>query len=388
LKSGIFVTNGSDKAPQLVFLASKNQTTPGAVMKRASFHALVAIILMLGVFAGCSKTPARTDAQITSDVQSKFYADPAIESRQIQVQAAGGVVTLSGNVGSESERTAAASDAATVAGVRTVVNNLEVQQAAVTPPPAAAVERPRAQRKPSQRERTSKTASKPDNHQDDQGPANSVADSVVAGNTPPPTAPAVQPPPPAPLPPPPPQKVIVPAGTQLTVRLNDPLDSERNQIGDTFHGSLSAPIVIGGETVIPSGADVVGRVADVKSAGRFAGNSVLTLELTAIAMNGKTYNIQTNQWSRTGKGEGKNTATKVGIGTAAGAVLGGIIGGGKGAAIGAATGAGAGTGVAASKKGEQIKLAPEAVLNFQIINTLTVTPQSSNDRDAARMPVS
>ena len=190
------------------------------------------------------------------------------------------------------------------------------------------------------------------------------------------------------LPPPPPQKITIPAGTQLTVRLNDPLDSERNQVGDTFHGSLSAPIVINGETVIPSGADVVGRVADVKSAGRFAGNSVLTLELTSVSMNGRTYNIQTNQWSRSGKGEGKNTATKVGVGTAAGAVLGGIIGGGKGAAIGAATGAGAGTGVAASKKGEQIKLAPEAVLNFQIINTLTVTPQSTNDRNAGRMPVS
>ena len=81
---------------------------------------------------------------------------------------------------------------------------------------------------------------------------------------------------------------------------------------------------------------MVGRVADVKSAGRFAGNSVLTLELTSLAVNGKTYNIQTNQWSRAGKGEGKNTATKVGVGTAAGAVLGGIIGGGKGAAIGAA----------------------------------------------------
>ena len=88
------------------------------------------------------------------------------------------------------------------------------------------------------------------------------------------TAPAVQEPTPPPPPPPPlPQKVIIPAGTQFTVRLNDPLDSERNQVGDTFHGSLSAPIVINGETAIPSGADVVGRVAEVKSAGRFAGNA-------------------------------------------------------------------------------------------------------------------
>ena len=125
--------------------------------------------------------------------------------------------------------------------------------------------------------------------------------------------------------------------------------------------------------MIPAGADVVGRVADVKSAGRFAGNSVLTLELTSLSVNGKTYNIQTNQWTRAGNGEGKNTATKVGVGTAAGAILGGIFGGGKGAAIGAATGAGAGTGVAASKKGQQIQLPAEAVLNFQTINAVTVT---------------
>jgi hypothetical protein len=174
----------------------------------------------------------------------------------------------------------------------------------------------------------------------------------------------------------------------LSVRLNDPLDSERNQVGDTFHAALSSPIVIGGETVIPSGADVVGRVANVQSAGRFAGSSLLTLELTSVSVNGKTYNVQTNQWSRQGKGEGKSTATKVGIGTAAGAILGGIIGGGRGAAIGAASGAGAGTGVSAAKKGEQIKLAPEAVLNFQTINALTVIPQSTNNRDAARQPLS
>jgi len=206
---------------------------------------------------------------------------------------------------------------------------------------------------------------------------NSAANDMQANNAPPP---APEPPPQQlpPPPPPPPAKVTIPAGTQLSVRLNDSLDSERNQVGDSFRGTLSTPIVLNGDTVIPSGADVVGRVANVQSAGRFAGSSLLTLELTSVSVNGKVYNIQTNQWSRQGEGEGKKTATKVGVGTVAGAVLGGLIGGGKGAAIGAASGAGAGTGVAAAKKGQQIKLAPEAVLNFQIINPLTVRPQSSS----------
>jgi hypothetical protein len=181
--------------------------------------------------------------------------------------------------------------------------------------------------------------------------------------------------------------VTIPAGTQLTVRLNDALDTERNQVGDSFHATLGAPIVINSDTVIPSGADVVGRVVDVKSAGRFAGNSALTLELNSLSVNGKTYNIQTNQWSRQGKGEGKNTATKVGGGAAVGAIIGGLAGGGKGAAIGSVAGAGAGTGVAATKKGEQIKLNPESTLSFLLINTLTVTEQGQNNRNAGRTPL-
>jgi hypothetical protein len=171
------------------------------------------------------------------------------------------------------------------------------------------------------------------------------------------------------------------------VRLNDGLSTEKNQVGDTFHATLGAPLVVDDETVVPSGADVTGHVVDVKSAGRFAGNSALTLELTSLSLNGKTYNIQTSQWSRQGKGEGKNTATKVGGGAAVGAIIGGLAGGGKGAAIGSVAGAGAGTGVAATKKGEQITLAPESTLSFLLINPITVAQQSANNRNAGRTPL-
>ncbi len=106
-----------------------------------------------------------------------------------------------------------------------------------------------------------------------------------------------------------------------------------------------------------------------------------------MSANGKTYNVQTNQWSRQGKGEGKNTALKAGGGAVLGTVIGALAGGGRGAAIGAAAGGAAGTGVAATKKGEQIKLGPESTLNFQLTNALTVTPQSSSDRNAGRTPM-
>ncbi len=350
---------------------------------------LMTIAAMLAAVSGCSKAPARTDAQVAAEVQSKISSDSTISGQEIGVQAANGVVTLTGNVGSEIERAAAASDAATVVGVRTVVNDLVVQQAQSTPPPA--VERRAATAATAQ---TAKSASKRQRGSPIADAGDGSAGAPAAGGA---SSSLQQAPPPAPMPeptvakapppPPPPKKITIPAGTQLTVRLNDSLDTERNQVGDSFHATLGAPIVIDDETVIPSGADVVGHVVDVKSAGRFAGNSLLTLELTSLSVNGRTYNIQTSHWSREGKGEGKNTAVKAGGGAAIGAIIGGIAGGGKGAAIGSVAGAGAGTGAAATKKGEQIKLAPESTLSFLLINTVTVTQQTSNNRAAGRTPI-
>lgn len=362
------------------------------------FSGVVALMLALLVLAGCNQKPAPTDAQIASDVQSRIYGDAAVQSRTISVQASNGIVTLNGNVASDTERGAAANDAATIAGVKTVVNNLQVQQAQVTPPPAV-TEQPKPAPAPVQRKAEPKRSASNSGSESGRHARHSANNSSSDGDEPvlartasqdanpvmqQPSTMAVQTPPP---PPPPPQKVTIPSGTQLTVRLNEPLDSERNQVGDQFHGSLGAPIVVDDQTVIPLGADVTGRVAAVQSAGRFAGSSLLTLELTSLSLNGKTYNVQSNQWSRQGKGEGKNTAVKAGGGAALGAIIGGLASGGRGAAIGAAAGGAAGTGVAATKKGEQIKLGPEATLNFQLTNALTVTPQSTNDRDAGRTPM-
>jgi hypothetical protein len=117
---------------------------------------------------------------------------------------------------------------------------------------------------------------------------------------------------------------------------------------------------------------------DVKSAGKFAGRSELTLSLTSLAFNGKSYQINTDNWTRQGASRGKNTAAKVGGGAALGAIIGGIAGGGKGAAIGAGVGAGVGTGAQAVTKGQQIVLKPETALNFTLEAPVKVTPSSSN----------
>ena len=124
---------------------------------------------------------------------------------------------------------------------------------------------------------------------------------------------------------------------------------------------------------MPSGYNVEGHIVEVKSAGKFAGQSLLLLQLDRISVGGRSYSIQTDQYKRQGSSRGKNTAEKVGAGAAIGAIIGGLAGGGKGAGIGAAAGGGLGGGVQAATKGQQIKLPTETVLNFTLQAPLTVT---------------
>jgi hypothetical protein len=363
------------------------------VMKRNLSVVLVAIALLA---ASCSRVSSRPDAQVASDVQNKINGDGSVPDKQLNINANNGTVTLTGTVASDAARNAAANDAAQIEGVKTVVNNLEVapasaaadqsaqpqNQANLNPPPPPVREERRPS--PSTRYRSSRSSSnKSASNGGDNGlrttvPADSstgTSNNSGSGSSSYDSSQSTAPPVPTPVPLP--QKITVPSGTQLSVRLNDEVDSEKAQVGDVFHGSISAPVAIGDQTAIPTTADVEGRVVEVKSAGRFAGQSVLTLELTKLTMAGKTYSLQTSQWTKSGNGRGKSTAAKVGGGAAVGAVLGGIFGGGKGAAIGAAAGAGAGTGVSAATKGQQIILKPEAIIAFQLQGPITVTPGAS-----------
>src|SRR5204862_2354585 len=112
--------------------------------------------------------------------------------------------------------------------------------------------------------------------------------SAASAPTPEPATPVVTTPPP----PPPPQKVTIPSGTTLAVRLVDTIDSETATAGQPFHATLDSPLSVDGDVVIPSGYDVEGHVVDVKSAGKFAGQSLLKLQLDRIAVGTKYYNLQ------------------------------------------------------------------------------------------------
>lgn len=337
---------------------------------RSSYCGRVVVLLItLGMAIGCSKLP--NDAQMTSDIQAKLNADSGLQGKQLSVQAAKGTVTLSGTVDNEAQREAAARYASTEPGVKEVVNNLQVQETA--PLQAAQAAPPAEEPKPAPPV-PAPSAKRHHAHKQVEDSGNSAVDSAAATAPPPPPAPA--PVPATPPPPPPPQKVSIPSGTALAVRLVDSIDSEKNQVGDTFHATLNNPLTIDGQVVVPSGSEVTGHLADVKSAGKFAGQSLVVLQLDSLNSGGQTYNIQTDQYKKEGSSRGKNTAEKVGAGAGIGALIGALAGGGKGAAIGAAAGGGLGGGVQAATKGQQIKLASETVLNFALQSPVTVIATS------------
>ncbi len=63
-----------------------------------------------------------------------------------------------------------------------------------------------------------------------------------------------------------PSATRIPEGTALTVSLEHNLSSATAHSNDTFNAVLDDPIVIDGQTVVPVGAVVTGRVLDVRSA--------------------------------------------------------------------------------------------------------------------------
>jgi len=354
-------------------------------MRTKLFPISAALLLALVVVTGCTKFGARSDSQVASDVQSRLNSDSNIQNKQIGVSADKGVVTLTCTVNSDLERAAAANDAGQIEGVKTVINNLQTNSAAGSSSPQSASNmdnmpgmnmgneaapapvphRPLATR--SSPARSSST--KPTHNYSDtasNAPSSNSSDNLASNNTP--------------APPPAPVTVTVPAGTKLSVRLTDPLSSETAKVGDTFRGTLDNAISIGDKVVIPRDADVQGRVLGAKPSTHFTGQSELTLEMSVLDINGKSYDIATSQWDKKGTARGKRTAATVGGGAALGAVIGAIAGGGKGAAIGAGAGAAAGTGVQGVTKRQKVELPSETVLDFELAQPVTVTPAATRNR--------
>jgi hypothetical protein len=171
--------------------------------------------------------------------------------------------------------------------------------------------------------------------------------------------------------------VTIPAGTLISIRTIDAIDSTSSFVGDRFLASLEEPLTFEGNVLVARDSPVYGRLTQAKESGTFAGRSKLRLELTAIVVNGKMVPVATGEYEVTGKSRGASTAKRTAGGAALGAIIGAVADGGQGAAIGAGVGATAGAASEIITEGDQVKVPSETLLDFTLLQDVSIPTRKS-----------
>ncbi|HXN21439.1 MAG TPA: hypothetical protein VOA41_01695 [Candidatus Dormibacteraeota bacterium] len=164
----------------------------------------------------------------------------------------------------------------------------------------------------------------------------------------------------------------VPAGTAITVNLDQTVSSKTARAGQSVAGSVAHDVVVDGKTVIPKGSRATLMVTTAQASGRLSTPAKLWLRLASIDVHGQNYRVASNSVGRSLGGKAKRDTLAIGGGAAAGAIIGAIAGGGKGAAIGAGAGAGAGTVGAAATGKKDIEYPAETKLRFTTRSAITI----------------
>lgn len=256
---------------------------------------------------------AADDQTIVNNINAKLFEDSTLKMRDIRVSCQGGVVNLQGSVATQLEKAAVDRIASTQPGVQRVVDSLAVTGT------------------------------------DSAGPAKAPDASPKPAN------------------------LTVPAGTVVTIRLIDSIDSSRNQPGQEFDATVDMPVASGDKVVIPKDSSAKVRLIQAKTSGKMTGSAELQLELASITVNGTPYEVRSGYYEQHGSSRGKRTAAATGGGAVLGGLIGAIAGGGKGAAIGAGAGAATGAGVQAVTKGSSVKVPSETKIDFTLKQPLTIS---------------
>ena len=171
-----------------------------------------------------------------------------------------------------------------------------------------------------------------------------------------------------------PSRLRLPAGTFVTVRVDQMLSSDKNQAGDGFSATLTRPLVADGVVVAQRGEILGGRVAEAQKAGRVTGVSRLAVQLTDLTLvDGQQVPIETALTSLTGPTSKARDAGAIAGTTAAGAGVGAAAGLGVGAAIGAGAGAIVGTVGVLVTRGHPTVIYPESMLTFRLSEPITIS---------------
>ncbi|GDY26937.1 hypothetical protein [Agarivorans sp. Toyoura001] len=154
------------------------------------------------------------------------------------------------------------------------------------------------------------------------------------------------------------EPVEVPAGTILTIRMSESVNTRQHETGQRFTATLEANLMSGDTVVAKRGSTVYGELSEVKKAGRIAGSADMAITLTSILINDQMHDIHTDILSSSGANTAGDTVGK----TARAAAIGGLINGSDGAKNGAKVGVGA----SVLTQGNDIELPKDSLIEFTL----------------------
>jgi hypothetical protein len=160
----------------------------------------------------------------------------------------------------------------------------------------------------------------------------------------------------------------VPVGTELDVRLQDPLNSGTAKPEQRFEATTVVDFLMRNELVIPAGAVVRGFVSSVRAAGRLDRRGSLTLSFDELRIGNRSFRMRATVIEAL-DGKVREDATRIGAGAVVGAIVGGILGGTKGALIGVIVGGG---GTIAATEGTDVDLPAGTVLRIRLDQPLEI----------------
>jgi hypothetical protein len=170
------------------------------------------------------------------------------------------------------------------------------------------------------------------------------------------------------------------AGTTITASTNAELRSHKNKVGDTVTATIASDVKDkSGRVVIPAGSEVVLKVTAIKeSENKSDKTGTLTLQPTAVSMNGRSYPISATIEGVTtelqGRGTNAGDIAKPAAGAAVGAVVGRVLGGStKGAIIGGVLGGAVGAQRAVETKDRDVVLPQGTTVTLSLDQTFTPT---------------
>ena len=274
---------------------------------------LVSTLLISGLTSAAGQQV--DDGTITSNIEAKLFQDSVLKTRDIHVKTEAGVVTLTGAVRTNLEKSAVDRIASTEPGVKQVIDSLAVGE--------------------------------------DAKPLRDHAAGSSSESR---------------------EGLAVPAGTVITVRMIDSIDSARDRPGQEFDATVDTPVALADRVVIPKNSNARIRLVSAQSSGRIKGNASLELELISLTVKGTPYNVESGYYQQHGASRSRRSAETIGGGAALGAIIGAIAGGRKGTAIGAGAGAAAGTAAQVATKGAAVKVPSETKLDFTLKSPVTLQP--------------